>query len=214
MKTKRLIIFDMDGVILDSEPLHKKSREMLYEELGIHAQDKIPNPVGESSSGHWRKVIAVYRIKEDPYALEARQYHLVAQQIKEKKIPVSEGLYEVLDWAKRQGMLIGLASSSTRKLVEKTLHYLEIKNYFDYIVCGDEVETKKPAPDIYVNVLKEAGVLARQAVAVEDSAAGVEAAKNAGIFCFGYSNESSGNQNLLKADVIISNLEEILVFEQ
>ena len=116
----------------------------------------------------------------------------------------------MLCWCVQNGWLIGLASSSTRRLVEQILNSLKIKKYFDVIVCGDEVINKKPAPDIYEKVLNLAGLKQNKAIAVDDSETGIKAAKAAGIFCYGYRNKSSGNQDLSSADGVIRNLKEII----
>ena len=87
---------------------------------------------------------------------------------------------------------------------------LQIRKYFDVIVCGDEVEHKKPAPDIYEKVLELAEISGSNAFAVEDSETGIAAAKQAGIFCYGYRNSSSGQQNLSGANDIINNLKDII----
>ena len=206
----KLIIFDMDGVILDSEPLHENARRLMFEELGIVPDDRLPDPVGKSSSGFWRTVIQVCGMEGEPYALEAEQYRLVAKQIEEHRIGPSDGLMEILEWAKGNGCEIGLASSSTRILVDDALRLLGVSDYFDYTVSGNEVNRKKPAPDVYLRVLEKAGLRAGQAVAVEDSKAGVEAAEKAGIFCYGYVNETSGRQDVSKANRIIYHLKKML----
>ena len=206
----KLIIFDMDGVVLDSEPLHENARQMMFGRIGIVPDETFPDPVGKSSSGFWRKIIERCKIEGEPYELEAEQYLLVAEQIRDNRVPPSDGLLEVLKWARGQGIKIGLASSSTRPLVDKALEYLGVKKYFDYTVSGNEVKSKKPAPDVYLKVLEQAGVEAFHAVAVEDSRAGVEAARGAGIYCFGYRNETSGNQDISGADQMIDSLREIV----
>lgn len=205
-----LIIFDMDGVVLDSEPLHENARQMMFGKIGIVPDGTFPDPVGKSSSGFWRKIIEKCKIEGEPYELEALQYRLVAEQIRDNSVPPSDGLVEVLEWARGRGIKIGLASSSTRVLVDKTLEFLGVKKYFAYTVSGDEVKAKKPAPDVYLKVLEEAGVEAARAVAVEDSRAGVEAARGAGIYCFGYRNETSGSQDISGADKMIGSLREII----
>ena len=206
----KIIIFDMDGVILDSEPLHENARQMMYRNFGIVPDENFPNPVGKSSSGFWRTVSGLCGIERDPYELEAEQYHLVAMQIRDNHVPVSDGLMDVLNWAKENGVKIGLASSSTRVLVDNALKFLGIRDWFDYTVSGDEVEHKKPYPDPYLKVLEMAGMAPEDAVAVEDSNSGVQAAKNAGVFCFGYDNPTSGDQDLSNADCVIKKLNEIL----
>ncbi len=206
----KLLIFDMDGVILDSEPLHENARQMMFQRFGIVPDETFPDPVGNSSSGFWREVIKKCGIEGEPYALEKEQYRLVAKQVEENHIPPSEGLPKLLMWAKRNDVKVGLASSSTRVLVDDALRLLNISEYFDYTVSGDEVAVKKPAPDVYLKVLEMAGILSENAIAVEDTHTGVTAAKNAGIFCYGYKNTTSGPQDLASADAIIQNLVEII----
>lgn len=200
----------MDGVILDSEPLHQNAREIMYHKYGITPGEDFPNPVGRSSSGFWRIVMEGQGLEGDPQQMEEEQYRLVAQLIKSLNIPASDGLEQVLNRGKSMGMKIGLASSSTRFLVDSVLDTLNIRKYFDFTVSGDEAARKKPAPDIYENLLLALELTAQDAVAVEDSSAGIEAAHNAGIFCYGYVNDTSGDQDLSKADEIIRNLVEMI----
>lgn len=206
----KLIIFDMDGVILDSEPLHESSRQMMFHKYKIVPDGTLPNPVGKSTSGFWKLLMEKYHLEGDPDKFEEEQYSLVAQQIKEKHIPPSKGLLKILDWAKSQDVEIALASSSSRMLVEKVLRLLQINHYFDYSVAGDEVPVKKPAPDVYQSVLRMSDIPASQAIALEDSSTGIQAAQAAGIFCYGYVNPTSGNQDLSRADQIITRLTQIL----
>ena len=76
-ETKKLLIFDMDGVVLDSEPLHENARQRMFRELGITPDDRLPAPVGKSASGFWRNVLEICGMDGDPYGLERRQYALV-----------------------------------------------------------------------------------------------------------------------------------------
>lgn len=209
-KDLKIIIFDMDGVVLDSEPLHENARQIMFKELGIVPDETFPEAVGKSSAGFWRQIIELCKIEGEPYALEARQYALVAQQIEENHVQPSVGFLDIVNWAKENGVKVGLASSSTRILVNDSLRLLGVKDYFDYTVSGNEIAKKKPAPDSYLKVLELAGFKPENAIAIEDSSSGVAAAKNAEIFCFGYHNVTSGEQDLSKADKIIDSLTEIM----
>ena len=211
MEERKLLIFDMDGVILDSEPLHENARQRMFRELKINMSEKMPDPVGKSSSGFWRKVLENCALEGAPYELEARQYQLVAEQIETNHVQPSEGLLDIIQEARDKGMKIGLASSSTRMLVNDALRLLKIEHLFDYTLSGDEAEKKKPAPDIYLKVLELAEVSSGEAMTVEDSHAGVESAHQAGIFCYGYRNPTSGPQDISQADRIINHLGEIIV---
>lgn len=207
----KLVVFDMDGVVLDSEPLHEKARQRMFREMGVVPDSRMPDAVGKSASGFWRSILRIYNLEGDPYVLERRQYTLVAAQIKENHLQPSAGFIDIVDKARSKGIKIALASSSTRELVNHTLKLLEVERYFNITVSGDEIPKKKPAPDGYLKVLQLAGIEASCAIAVEDSCAGIVSAQKAGIFCYGYRNKTSGNQDISNADAIISRLSDILL---
>lgn len=198
----------MDGVVLDSEPLHEVARQIMFRELEITPDSSFPDPVGKSASGYWRIVTRQCGIEADPFALEERQFCLVADQIEKDHVQPSDGLRDVFAWAKEHGVKTALASSSARILVDRALSLLGIRECFDYVVTGDEVKTKKPAPDIYLKVLELSGIPAKDARAVEDTGVGIAAAQAAGIYCCGYVNITSGEQDISAADRIIRNLRE------
>lgn len=205
-----LLIFDMDGVVLDSEPLHETARQMMYRKYGIGDIQGLPDPVGKSASEFWGLVIQAGGLQQNPQSLEDEQYALVGRQVRENHIPASAGLMQVLAWAKRNGIRIGLASSSSRSLVDPVLELLHIDPYFDCTVTGDEVTRKKPDPEVYLTILRREGISAGRTAAVEDSAAGVASAQGAGIFCYGYQNATSGEQDLSDANRLINRLDEII----
>lgn len=209
MDREKILIFDMDGVVLDSEPLHQRAREMMYEKYGVKPLDCFPDPVGKSSRLFWETVADICGMAWDSKQMEDEQFSLVAEQVETGRVPVTEGLLEVLGQAKEEGVKAGLATSSDRAMVERVLRALGIIQYFDIIVTGDEVANKKPFPDVYERVLEIAGINPGRAAAVEDSSAGVEAAKSAGIYCYGYRNETSGEQNLEKADRVVGHLRDV-----
>ncbi len=209
-KDIRLIIFDMDGVVLDSEPLHEIARQAMYRNMGIEKTDPFPEPVGTSAVGFWREVLEQFGLDGDPVALQQEQYRRVEDQIRENHLGPSDGLVDVLAWAHGQGIRIGLASSSTQPMVDDVLELLHVKDSFDYVVAGNQVTRRKPDPEIYCKVMEMAGEKPDAVVAVEDTAPGIAAARAAGIYCFGYDNETSGPQDLSAASRVIENLREIM----
>lgn len=210
MEMKRAIIFDMDGVILNSEPLHEKVRQQMFCEMNIVLDDTFPDPVGKATDEFWELILKKLERAGDSQEKSKEHYRRVAELVEQEQVGPSEGLIEVLEWAKKNQIKIGIASSSLRYLVDSVLRILEIDQYFDCTVAGDEVQRKKPAPDIYKKALSQLGIQPEDAIAVEDSKSGIEAAKAAGIFCFGYQNPTSGEQNLQQADCRIKQLNEIV----
>ncbi len=212
MKTKeaKILIFDMDGVILNSEPLHEEARQIMFREEGIVLDDSFPDPVGKSTDDFWNLIFEKLGIKGDGKAKGIQHYQLVAELVEKEHVGLNDGLLEVFEWAKANGKKVAIASSSPRFLVDEVLRILNIGQYFDCTISGDEVTYKKPAPDIYLKVLEKMGIKAEEAIAVEDSGTGVTAAKAAGCYCFGYENPTSGEQDLSKADCKITHFCEIM----
>lgn len=208
----KILIFDMDGVVLDSEPLHQKAREIMYKKYAVHIDSDFPDPVGKSSSGYWRWIKERCGRTWEPLQMEQEQYKLVLKQVQEDKISETQNLRMMLQWSKKNNLKIGLASSSSRMLVDGILNALQLKSFFDCTISGDEVDRKKPEPDVYKAVLKSMKIRPEEAIAIEDSSTGIRAAKMAGIRCLAYRNPSSGNQNLSEADSIIINMAEISDF--
>ena len=206
-----MIIFDMDGVILDSEPLHEKARIMISEENNIFvSNDVLPDPVGKSSAEFWQIIFDICGITDkSPVEFEKQQFELVGKLAVSDDVGCNPGLITLLDWCKENNIIMGVASSSNRPLIEYILDGLNIKHYFSYIVAGEEAARRKPAPDIYLKVLELSGIPKERACAIEDSAAGIEAAKAAGLYCFGYSAPSERVQDQSKADKIITRLDAI-----
>lgn len=205
-----MIIFDMDGVIFDSEPLHAIAKKRILQDYNITDKIDLSWSIGRPIQELWEKIIPEYQIPNTPEALELLQYKYVIEEMNKANTKISNGLYELLKWAKKNKYIIGLASSSNRFLVDYAIDFLQIKDYFDYTIAGDEVAVKKPNPDIYISAIKMANILPSQAIAIEDSTSGVRAATSAGVGCIGYHNETSGDQDLSLSNYTINSLDKVI----
>lgn len=204
------LVLDMDGVILDSEPVHIQMIDRIMQEIGAAPVDVSQN-VGMSSELFWSKVLRDNHLSGPTVPeLIARQTAGIIEYMVQVNQPPSEGLYALLDAMEAKGIALAVASSSEGGLVHPILRHLGIWDRFSAIATGDEVENKKPAPDLYLLALERLGVSAENAVAVEDSKTGTAAAKAAGLYTIGYQNPTSGNQDLSCADVIVAPFSEVL----
>jgi len=211
MKSKiKYVFFDMDGVILDSEPLHCEAKIHLLKSNHVQSQNNLLEYVGVSNDVFWSDIIRKYQLDTDPETMARDQAQLVAEFVRLHNLPASDGLLELMDSLDAKGVKMSVVSSSPRHLVEPVLEYLKIKQRFQVIVTGDDVENVKPAPDLYLLALRKNNIDASKAMAVEDSKFGVQAALTAGIKCVGYENPTSGNQDLSKATHTVTNLTQIL----
>jgi HAD superfamily hydrolase (TIGR01509 family) len=170
------------------------------------------------SPGDWAAALgtaadppAAYEILEqhmghpiDREALRARRAAREAELLEcESPLP---GVPAILSEAKRRGLRLAVASSSERSWVEHHLARFTLLGFFDVLVCADDVERTKPAPDLYLSALLRLGVTASEAIAFEDSAHGVEAAKLAGLFCVAVPNAVTRHADLARADLVLPSL--------
>ena len=209
MANKKMLVFDMDGVLLDSEPLHASSMHRILREHGVTEMPDASLTVGKSSYVIWTNLQEKYGVPGTPATLLEQQYAYLLEEMAARNVPPSAGLVELLEDCKKRGMLLGVASSSNRVLVDGTLRHLGIGHYFDVTVAGDEIPEKKPNPAVYLKAIEKAGVRPEEALAVEDSSTGLLAASRAGIEAVGYRNPTSGNQNLSNSIGIVDRLEQV-----
>ena len=203
----KALIFDFDGLILDTEVSELQSWREIYAEynadlpleqwaacIGSGSDSFDPCAYLESQIGHpvERKDILARRRK--------RRLELLAAEV------VLPGVEAYLRDAKRLGLKIGLASSSSRAWVYGHLSRLGLAEHFDFMKCGDEVTRKKPDPELYLGALSGLGVGADQAIALEDSPNGVLAAQRAGIFCIAIPNPVTSQLSLDHADLRLQSL--------
>ena len=205
-----LVIFDLDGVILDSEPLHEHAKRRILAEAGIDENIDLSWSVGQPNKVLWENMKKRFGFLKTEEELERIQYKYILEEVNDKQLKTSHGFMELLQWLKHNSIKIGLASSSNRYYLDSILVYYNINKYFDYTVAGDEVERKKPEPDVYKKVLTYFKIPEIKVLAIEDSKAGSEAAVSAGIRCIGYRNPTSGNQDLKKCKIQVTDISEII----
>lgn len=178
------IVFDMDGVLVDTEDFYYNRRKNFFEQYGLSI-DCVSRAslVGADFRSIWQKVVAA----NDAVLPEKEEIFLKAyKEYKEKNpVPFAETVNEdakrVLQYLKRNSYKIGLASSSAKSDILEMLETTSLKQYFDVIVSGEEFQESKPAPDIYQYTLKELDLLPNEAIAVEDSEKGIQSALSAGM---------------------------------
>ena len=208
------LIFDFDGLILDTETPIFQAWQEIFERHGCtltfetwadcigRAQDAFdPCDHLETCLGH---PIDRERVRLEE---ERREAQLILNQ------PVLPGVREMIASVKGLGLKLGVASSSERDWVIGHLTRLGLAEQFDGVRCANDVERAKPAPDLYLAVLKALGLGPDQAIAFEDSPNGVEAAKCAGLFCVAVPNALTKALPLDHADLTLVSLEEVTLEE-
>ena len=205
------IIFDMYGVLLDSEPMHQ---EIIYETFQLEGIpfDKayIQTLTGMSAFPMWEKVKHDAQRSESVEELIKFHRDYFFKRLPEVKVPLVPHVKDVLEKFKNEGKHLSLASSSGRKLIDIFTQQTNIAHYFEVIMSGDDVQYSKPNPEIFLKVAQRYGLPATQFTVIEDSTNGIKAAKSAGMQCVGFQNPLSGGQDLSQADLLIHSMQELL----
>lgn len=201
------VIFDMDGVLVDTEPLYVEVNQQLFEELGIAMSvEEQLTFVGISSADMWRVIREKFTLSQPVETL--LQLEMDAMYYTLKTLPFLEpmsGITALLDALRASEIQLAIASSSRRTIIELVLTRTGLKTYFDAIVSGDEVTQGKPNPEIFLTVAEKLHVWPQNCLVIEDSPHGVAGAKDAEMRCVGFQNPNSGNQDLSRADLVIHN---------
>ena len=202
------ILFDMDGVIFDSEPIHEKIFIEFSQELGFtFPPEEYPKLIGTSSVSQWRIMKERYSLNGSPQELsDAKMEHYKTFLGNAKGLRPIQGIPELLKELDEHGVPFALASSNTTDVIKATLKAVGLDQTFTTFVGGDDVAAAKPAPDIFLLAASRLGVDPKHCVVIEDSATGVLAAKRAGMKVFGFENPNSPDQDLAEADVRLPSL--------
>jgi HAD superfamily hydrolase (TIGR01509 family) len=205
----RAIVFDFDGLILDTEEPVYRSWLEVYQ---AHGQ--------ELPFERWVQIVGSTTIGFHPqHHLEERLGRALPKEVLDRRIgrrtelvlaqKLLPGVVSHIEQAKGMGLKLGVASSSTAEWVRGHLARLGILEQFDCLRCRDDVANAKPEPDLYVAVLDCLAVAASDAFAIEDSPNGVMAAKRAGLRCVAIPNSITAKLDLSGADVVLGSLAEI-----
>lgn len=186
MKPPAFVFFDLDGVLIDSEPHHALAERGIFADVSA---GRLTGPdfdtTGTSIRAMYEALVRSLGLPLDPAALARRHFTDTFCSIESSREGPMPGLMPLLHALDRAGVPCAVVSSSSRGYVECVLDHLGIAARFRFCVCGDEVAHAKPAPELYQRALALAGVAAANAVAIEDSSAGVTAANGASIRAIG-----------------------------
>lgn len=178
----RTVIFDMDGVLFDTERLCLDSWVAVAKEHGLEGVEEVfPKCIGLNGNDTVRVVKEAYGEDFDYAGFSGLASAWFRAYVNENGLPVKPGVESILRWLQEAGWTVGLASSSKRATVCRQLEQAGILDYFSAIVTGDMVEHSKPLPDIYLLACRELGVKPEEAYAIEDSPNGIRSAHAAGM---------------------------------
>lgn len=206
----KAVIFDMDGVIIDSEPIHFEVDMQTMKNFGCSiSKEELNKYVGTTNEYMFTDIKNKYKLNKSAEEIINYRCNLVKRKVIESDLVPIEGIRDLLKNLKDKNIPAAIASSSPRDFIEVVVSKFGIEDYFSCILSGEEVKNGKPAPDIYIETAKKLGIAPKECIVIEDSKNGVIAAKEAGMKCIGFKNINSGEQDLSKADYIVNSIVEI-----
>lgn len=207
----RAIVLDFDGLILDTEePIYRSWLEV-YQAFGqVLPFERWVQTVGSTNTAFDPRRYLEERLGRplSQDVLERRLNRRTEMVLANQPLP---GVIQRIDEARDLGLKLGVASSSSREWVSGHLDRLGILDRFDCLRCRDDVAHVKPEPDLYLAVVDCLGVVAAEAIAVEDSPNGVAAAKRAGMACVAVPNKITAQLDLSRADLVLNSLADLTV---
>jgi HAD superfamily hydrolase (TIGR01509 family) len=199
----RAVVFDLDGVLWDGEPLYHEAFNVVLKPYGhVVSSEEYTEIIGQSVEAAWEWVLDRYNITEAPGRFY-REYDTAVIELMRRPVEPLPGVRELIGELKARSLPVGLASASLRNWVDATLAGLGLEGQFDTTVTASEVEHSKPAPDLYLRAADNLGVDPKLCVAVEDTRAGVRAAKAAGMYAVQVRAASTALDPIPEADAVI-----------
>ncbi len=189
----KAVIFDMDGVLIDSEPLHISVESNMLKELDVFLKEETyAKFAGTTSLSMWKTIVEEFKLDKSPEELSAESNkRFINELLNSNKVQLFDGVKNVLSNLKKKAILIALASSSSKEIVDTVLGKFELNQYFNTIVTGSDVQHSKPHPEIFLTASQRLKIPPSFCVVVEDSPNGVNAALAAGMGCIGFASDKN-----------------------
>lgn len=206
----KAVVFDMDGVIIDSEWLGMDSWIKIGEKYEIPNVEECCKKCLGINGEAARRVFLEYYGEEFPYDSYKQEASDLFHKREKEELKLKLGAQELLQWLKNRGYRIGLATSTREAVAKPQLESLGVLSYFDEIVCGDMLKKSKPEPDIYLMACEILQVSPKDSYAIEDSYHGICAAYSAGMKAIMVPDMIEPNEDMReKSTVILKNLIEV-----
>jgi len=207
----KAVIFDMDGLIVDTEIIQSKALEQLLKNYG---KKPLPYPnglihiPGEAGKASYKRLQELYHLTDTPEVLR-RKTHIIFRKLLEKKLIALPGFFTLITMVDKNNFKRAVASSRFIDHIHLILENLDVKKYFDVIIGPDKNRRNKPHPDIFLDTANQLGVNPENCLVLEDSEIGIVAAHAAGMKVIAVPNEYTKAHNFSKADKVVNSLESV-----
>ena len=203
----KAVIFDHDGVIADTEPIHFRADNAVLARYGFSISSEANDLlVGLSTKKSWEMFKDMFTLPEAVDYLVTEKTATVVSLISKEGIAASQGLLELLRDLRQHEYQLAIASGQYRRVIDAVIQRLGIAKYFRTIVSCEDTAHGKPNPEVFLTTARQLGLSPAECLVIEDSASGVAAAKAAGMPCIALRTPSTASHDVSKADTAVDSL--------
>ncbi|WGF92955.1 HAD family hydrolase [Aequorivita marisscotiae] len=208
----KAVLFDMDGVIVDTEPLHRKAYFKMFEDVNIEVSETLYDSfTGQATLPICRTLCNHFNLSDAPENLVAlKRKHFKYLFENDSELALLDGVHNLIKDYYNNGLTLVLASSASMPNINRIFDRFDLNKYFKAKISGADLKASKPHPEIFIKAAELANERRENCMVIEDSTNGIAAAKAANIYCVGFKSPHSANQDYSKADRVITSFDEIL----
>lgn len=206
----KAVLFDFDGLIVDSEPIYVEANKRFLTERGVTDFSIMGKLFGMRAEETFELLKSTFGFEGSIEELMNTRNSYILEDFANGKLNLMPGLRELIDYLKNNNYKVAIGSSSKWSLLSSGMKVHNIENLFDLIVCGDDVINGKPEPDIYLKAAEKLGLSPSECIVLEDAPNGVIAGKKAGMYTISVPNHQTKELNFPEHDYIASDLFEVI----
>ena len=207
----KAVIFDMDGVIIDSEPMHNKAYHDMFDEVGIEVSSELYESfTGQSTINICRRLCEHFNLEQAPETLVAlKRKHYKQFFETNSDLTLIDGVLDLIKDYYYNGLTLVLGSSAAMTSINQIFERFDLNQYFKAKLSGADLKQSKPHPEIFIKAAEASGFKKEECMVIEDSTNGIQAANAADIYCVGFDSFHSKNQDYSTANKVITDFKDI-----
>lgn len=208
----KAVLFDMDGVIVDTEPLHRKAYFKMFADVDINVDETLyASFTGQSTINICKRLVQHFNLSVSPeYLVKLKRKHFKFLFENDTDLHLIDGVLELIKDYVNNGVKLVVASSASMPNINRIFERFNLNQYFIGKFSGADLKQSKPHPEIFIKAAEHTGFTKQDCMVIEDSTNGIKAAHDAGVFCVAFKSPHSSGQDYSLANHIISNYNEII----